>query len=154
MLVAPCLSFLALAASALPSVKASIIRRSATASGETTLAIVVQATDVVLGAYQGHFRFEPGSFAFVSVVTPAGDGTRVFNAADTAKGVIRFGGFTVGSTGFRSQDVLVLVVRTRRSLENAKLAVDLDVATDLQGKAVPPSRIVPARGLSGEPAKH
>ena len=153
MLSAPCLSFLALAATAVPSVKASIVRRSVSASGETTLAIVVQATELVLGAYEGRFRFQPGSFAVVSAVTP-GDGTRLFNAADTAKGLIRFAGFTVSGNGFKSQDVLVLVVRTARSLETAKLAVDLDVATDLQGKAVPASRIIPARGLSAVTARH
>jgi hypothetical protein len=154
MLSAPCLSLLALVATAVPSVKASIVRRSATVSGETTLAIVVQASELVLGAYQGRFRFEPGSFAIVSAVTPAGDGTRLVNAADTAKGLIRFGGFTVNGSGFRSQDVLVLVVRTARRLETAKLSVDLDVATDLQGKAIPASRIVPARGLSGVAGRH
>ena len=154
MLSAPCLSLLALAATAVPSVKASIVRRSVSASGETTLAIVVQATELVLGAYEGRFRFEPGSFAVVSAVTPSGDGTRLFNAADTAKGLIRFAGFTVSGNGFKSQDVLVLVVRTARSLETAKLTVDLDVATDLQGKAVPAGRIIPARGLSSTTARH
>jgi hypothetical protein len=154
MLSVSCLSFLVLATSAVPTVTASIVRRSAAPSGETTLAIVVRATDLVLGAYQGRFHFEPGSFSVVSAVTPPGDGTRVFNTDSASAGVIRFAGYTVNTGGFRSQDVLVLVVRTARSLETAKLAVDLDVATDLQGKAVPANRIVPARGLSGEPASH
>jgi hypothetical protein len=154
MLSAPCLSLIALAAAAVPSVKASIVRRSVAATGETTLAVVVQATELVLGAYQGRFRYDPGSFSVVSAITPSGDGMRVFNAADTAKGVIRFGGYTVSSTGFKSQDVLVLVVRTKRSLDTAKLAVDLDVATDLQGKGVPASRLIPAKGLSSEPVRH
>ena len=149
-----CLSFIALAASAVPSVKASIVRRSATASGETTLAVVVQPTDLVLGAYQGRFRFAPGSFAIVSVVSPPNDGTRVVNAADSAKGVIRFAGFTINTTGFRTTDVLVIVVRATRPLDTARLAVDLDVANDLQGKAVPPNRITPARGLSGETGRN
>jgi hypothetical protein len=152
MISAQCLSFLALVATAVPSVKASIVRRSSNTPGETRLAVVVQASELVLGAYQGRFRYEPGSFAIVSAVTPSGDGTRVLNAADSAKGVIRFAGFTVN--GFKTQDVLILVVRTSRSFDAAKLAVDLDVATDLQGKAVPANRIVPARGLSGEPARH
>jgi hypothetical protein len=154
MLSFSCLSFIALAATAVPSVKASIVRRSVAASGETTLAIVVQSTELVLGAYQGRFRFTPGSFTVVSAVTPPGDGMRVFNTDSARAGVIRFAGYTVAAGGFRSQDVLVLVVRTARSLETAKLTVDLDVATDLQGKAVPASRIVPARGLSGGPARH
>jgi hypothetical protein len=152
MLPVSLISLLALAASAAPSVKASIVRRSVAPSGETTLAIVVQPTELVLGAYEGHFRYQPGSFAVVSAVTPSGDGTRVLNAADTAKGVIRFAGFTV--SGFKTQDVLVLVVRTSRNLDDARLAVDLDVATDLQGKAVPASRIIPARGISSTTGRH
>ena len=152
MLPVSLVSFLALAASAAPSVKASIVRRSVAPSGETTLAVLVQPTDLVLGAYEGSLRYRPGAFAVVSVVTPSGDGTRVLNAADTARGLIRFAGFTV--SGFKSQDVLVLVVRSARSLDDARLAVDLDVATDLQGKAVPASRITPARGISGTPGRH
>lgn len=152
--IVSCLSFIALAANAAPSVKASIVRRSAslTGTGETTLAVVVQPTELVLGAYQGRLRFQPGALSVVSAVSPDGDRMSVLNAADTAKGVIKFAAFTV--SGFKTPDVLVLVVRAVSSLDNAKLTVDLDVVTDLQGKAVPASRLIPARGISGEPGRH
>jgi hypothetical protein len=151
MLSVSCLSFLALVANAAPSVKASIVRRAAGASGETTLAVVLQPTDIVLGAYQGRLRFDPASLSIVSVTTPnSSDATRVMNAADTAKGVVQFAAFTI--SGFKTQDVLILVVRPKRDLQTARFAVDVDVANDLQGKAIPASQLVPARGLSGEPA--
>jgi hypothetical protein len=152
MLSVSCLSFIALAASAVPSVKASIVRRGVSASGETTVVVRLQPTDLVLGSYQGLLRFAPGSVGIVSAVTPSDDGTRVLNAADTAKGVIKFAGFTV--SGFKTQDVLVLVVRSARGLDSAKLAVDLEVATDLQGKAVPSSRLIPARGISSDAGRN
>src|SRR5690348_5574822 len=111
-----CLSFIALAASAVPSVKASIVQRSATAGGETTLAVVVQPTELSLGAYQGRLRFDPRSFSIVSVTSaPGGDASRVVNAADTAKGLIRFAAYTV--SGFKTQDALLLVIRPKKSLD-------------------------------------
>jgi hypothetical protein len=130
----------------MPSVRAGIEQRASARAGEATLAVVIKPTDVVLGSFQGAFRYTPGALSLVSVTIPDGDGTRVFNRIDST-GVIRFAGFTM--TGFRSTDVLVLVVKSGKPLADAGLAVDLTVASDLQGTVLPASQLISTRGLSG-----
>ena len=138
----------AIAATAAPSVKASITQRAGPNLGEYVLTLRLQAIDMKLGSYQGTMRYTPGSLTIVSAMAPKGDGTRVVNVADSAKGIVRIAGFTV--SGFTTQDALTLVVRTTGTLEAANLSAELQVAGDLNGVAVPKDRLLPARGTSAE----
>ena len=134
------------AAAAAPSVKASIVQRGGANPGEFAVTVRLQPIDLTLGSYQGTMRYTPGSLAIIAATTPKGDGTRVVNVADSAKGIVRFAGFTV--SGFATQDVLTIVVRPARKLEDANLSADLQVAGDLNGVSVPKDRLIPARGIS------
>ena len=111
-----------------------------------TLQVHLRPTDLVLGSYQGSLRYEPGSLSIVAVSAPGKDGTRMFNAADSARGVVRFAGFS--TSGFTSTEVLTLVVKPMRPLERAGLIAAVDVAGDLDGKAVAKARLIPARGVT------
>ena len=134
------------------SVRASIVERPGAAPGEAVIALRLQPAGLALGSYQGTMRFTPGSFVIVSAATPKGDGTRIVNVADSARGIVRFAGFTV--SGFSSLDVLTLVVRPARKLDAANLAAELDVAGDLNGVPVPRDHLVPARGITQDPGKN
>ncbi len=137
---------IAVAVTGSPSVRASIVRTPVAAAGEMALTVRLHPSEVTLGSYQGTLRYTPGAFSIVSATAPKGDGTRVVNVADSAKGLVRFAGFTV--SGFATMEVLTIVVRPARALETAGLAADIEVAGDLNGVSVPRDRLVPARGIS------
>jgi hypothetical protein len=139
-------------ASALPSVRATITQKPGTAVGETVLVVRLIATDMALGSYQGVLRYTPGTLAIVSGAAPRGDGTRMLNLADSAKGVIRYAGFTV--SGFAGDTVLTLVVRAPRGIDAATLSAVPDVAGDISGISVPRDRLIPARGVTADPSRH
>ena len=131
---------------ALPTLRAHVTASAGTQAGTQVLVVRLEPSDFVLGAYQGRVQFEPGSLQLVSLAASQADnGTRLYNAADTASGIVRFAGYT--TSGFRSTGVLTLVVRPTRSLEQAKVRVELDVAGDLEGRSLPHERLVSARGV-------
>lgn len=118
-----------------PSLRAVVQRAPAAADGSVALTVRLEATEMKLGAYQGTLRFTPGTLEVLSVDSPRGDGTRVVNPADSAQGIVRFAGFTV--TGFRTDSVLTLRVRPKRALAQSGVRVLLEVASDVDGKALP-----------------
>ena len=135
----------ALVATALPTLRAMITASAGATPGTQALVIRLEPRDFVLGAYQGRLEYERGSLQVLSLAASQRDnGTRLYNAADSAKGVIRFAGYT--TAGFTSTTVLTLVVRPLKSLAAAKVRVELDVAGDLDGKSIPKDRLIPARG--------
>jgi len=137
----------AVLAAVVPTLRAEITRAAGPSAELVTLQVHLRPTDLVLGSYQGSLRWKPGSLSIVSVSAPGKDGTRMFNAADSAKGIVRFAGFS--TSGFTGTDALTLVVKPVRPLERAGLTVAVDVAGDLAGKAVPKDRLIPARGVRG-----
>lgn len=128
-----------------PSVRASIEARPPAADGTVQLTVRLAPTGLTLGAYQGRLQFAPGSLQVVRVVTPSGDGTRMSNPADSARGVIRFAGYAVN--GFTRTEVLTLVVRPVRPFDRAALRAHLDVASDLAGTAVAKAQLHAATGV-------
>lgn len=129
-----------------PSVRASIEAAAPASDGTVQLTVRVVPTGLTLGAYQGSLRFAPGALQLVRVVTPSGDGTRMSNPADSARGVIRFAGYAVN--GFMKTEVLTLVVRPVRPLARAEVRAQLDVASDLAGTAVAKAQLYSATGVA------
>lgn len=142
---------LSLAAPQVPTIRASIHERPGAAPGETALTVRLTAVDLTLGSYQGALHFAPGSLGIISATTPRGDGTRMVNLADSAKGVIRFAGFTV--SGFTSDEVMTVIVRAAKGVAAANLTAVPDVAGDLNGISVPRDRLIPARGVAPDSAR-
>ncbi|HRN54181.1 MAG TPA: hypothetical protein PK788_11835 [Gemmatimonadaceae bacterium] len=126
-----------------PSLRAVIERSAPGPDGTITVAVRGVATELRLGAYQGRLQFAPGSVAIVGSSLPSGDGTRLVNLADTAQGVVRFAGYAV--PGFRSDTLLRLELRVPRGVDAAALRVELDVASDVDGKPLERSRIFDSR---------
>lgn len=116
------------------SARAVVTAAAPAADGSVTLAVRVTARDLALGAYQGSLRYAPGTLEILRVATPGGDGTRVVNPADSAQGIVRFAGFTV--SGFRTDTVVTVVVKPRGGLPAARVQAVLDVAADVDGKAI------------------
>ncbi|HYV96981.1 MAG TPA: hypothetical protein VE967_05975 [Gemmatimonadaceae bacterium] len=129
-----------------PGLRTSVVMRDGPAPGQLALVVRIESTDLSLGSYQGTLKFTPGSLAIVSASAPAGEGTRMVNAADTTKGIVHFAGFTV--SGYSRVDVLTLVVRATRAPAAANIVASVDVAGDVNGKPVPHERITPARGIT------
>lgn len=127
------------------SARAVVTASAPAADGSVTLAVRVTAEQLRLGAYQGTLHYAPGSLGIVQATTPLGDGTRVSNPADSAQGIVRFAGFTV--SGFRSDTVLTLVVKPRGALRAAAVQVQLDVAADVDGKAIEKAQLSGSRLL-------
>ncbi len=123
------------------SVRAVVEQAPRAADGTITVVVRARTHDVELGAYQGALRYAPGSVTVVRVSAPSGDGTRVLNPADSASGVLRFAGFTV--TRFRSDTLMTVVLRPTRGIEAARLRVELDVASDVSGRALPRDSVLP-----------
>lgn len=135
----------AIVAVALPTLRADLTMSAGPTAGTQLLLIRLEPRDFVLGAYQGRLQYEPGSLQVMSLAASQRDnGTRLYNAADSAKGIIRFAGYT--TSGFSSTGVLTLVVRPTKSIDAARVRVELDVAGDLDGKSLPKDRLIPARG--------
>lgn len=130
-----------------PTVRAVIEQKTDPATASTQVVVRLQPTELAIGAYQGILRFKPGVLRFVKVTTGGTDGTRVVNAADSASGVIRFAGFTVNEKGFTSLDVLSLSLVDTRVLPLADLRVELEAVGDANGKAVPKTGLIAARGV-------
>lgn len=126
-----------------PSLRAVIERSAPASDGTITVAVRGVATDLRLGAYQGRVQFAPGRVGIVGSGTPSGDGTRLVNLADTAQGIVRFAGYAV--PGFRSDTLLRLVIRVPRGVDAAELRVELDVASDVDGKPLERAQILDSR---------
>jgi len=135
----------AVLAAAVPTLRVEITSALGPSPGLATLQVHLRPTDMALGAYQGSLHYESGALSIMSISAPGKDGTRMFNAADSAKGVVRFAGFT--TTGFTGTVALTLVVRPARPLGRAGLVAAVDVAGDVDGKAVAKERLIPARGV-------
>jgi hypothetical protein len=141
-----CLASAAVVSAAAPSLRATIEQQRGAHEGETNLIVKATPSGFLLGAYQGTVTFLPGSFTIVNATTPGSDGVRVVNAADSAKGIVRFAGYTL--MGFKSNEILTLVIKPKRPLATAYLSATVTVAADLNGTAIPREQIIPARGIS------
>lgn len=114
-------------------VHATLTRAADLADGRMVLLLQVEATGLGLGSYQGAVTFDPTQVTVDSAVAPSGDGSRLVNANDAAKGLVRYAGYTTSS--FRTGDAVRFVVRVK-SLDAAKFATTLDVAGDVNGTAI------------------
>ena len=132
---------------AVPSVRVSVVRSSESSGQRIVLLVRVEGTGLVLGSYQGRLRYDPTAFVADSS-TPGRDGTRYVNAADASRGSIRFAGFT--PTGFTSHDAVRIVGRAIKPLAVAQIAADIEVAGDLDGKAIPKAGLLGATAVTGE----
>lgn len=123
------------------SVRAVLEQSPRAADGSITVVVRARVSNIELGAYQGTLRFAPGSVSVLRASAPSGDGTRVVNPADSASGILRFAGFTV--TRFRSDTLLTVVLRPTQGTDLARLRVELDVASDVNGRALPRDSVLP-----------
>ena len=135
-----------------PTVRVRVVRAAESSAERVVMLIQVEAEGVRLGSYQGQLRFDPLVFGVDS--SAAGrDGTRMVNAADAGRGVIRFAGFA--TTGFTSDVAARLVARVPRSLSaerlSASLEARLDIAGDLDGRPLPKAALVSSSGLARQP---
>ena len=123
-----------------PSVRTTIVATAGPAPGTTTIIVRAQPVELTLGAYEGALRFAPTALSIVSVSVSPTEGSRFVNAADSAKGIVKFAGFAV--SGFTHFDVVTLVVRLRGPIDAARLTANLTVAADPLGVAVPSDRLI------------
>ena len=139
-------------ASPAPRVRVRVLRSAESTSERAVLLVQVESEGVRLGSYQGLLRFDPLTFA-VDSCTAGRDGTRMVNAAEAARGVIRFAGFA--TTGFTSDVAVRLVARVPRSASDERLGASLEarleIAGDLGGKPLPTSALVSSSGLAKQP---
>lgn len=127
------------------SLRATVEQAPTASDGTVTLTVRLEPTGLTLGAYQGALRFAPGALRIVRTAVPPGDGSRLVNVADSTAGVIRFAGFAVG--GFQRTEVLTVVVRPLRPLARAEVRAQLDVASDVTGRALEKRQLLPSEGL-------
>ncbi len=123
----------------------TVVKSAESTDLRTILLVRVDADGLVLGSYQGRLHFDPAAFVADSSI-PGRDGSRYVNASDAAKGSVRFAGFTTG--GFKNSDAVRIVGRAIKPLASAKIAAELDVAGDLDGKSVPKAGLVPALAVT------
>jgi hypothetical protein len=128
-----------------PTVRVVVVRAQTANPASVVLIVRVEGTGLVLGSYQGQFRFDPAAFAVDSSVA-MGDGSRFVNAADAARGIVRFGGFT--TNGFTGAEAIRVVGRALKPLEKAGIQAVLEVAGDLFGKPVPKAALIAASGVA------
>jgi hypothetical protein len=115
-----------------PSVHVRVVRESG-ATDRAVLLVHVEASGVTLGSYQGTMTFDP-AVLMVDSALAGRDGFRFVNANNAAKGSIRFAGFT--ATGFKGTDAVRIVARTKGSIDGAKITATLEVAGDMDGRAI------------------
>jgi hypothetical protein len=120
-----------------------VVREQEGPGGRVVLNIVIRATDVVLGSYQGSFRYDP-TVLEVDSATTVPDGYRVVNTAGAKQGAIRFAGFTTSKFG--DDRAVRIVARLRKPIAEARIEASLDVAGDVEGHAIPRGAMTPARG--------
>ncbi|MES2179728.1 MAG: hypothetical protein V4550_17850 [Gemmatimonadota bacterium] len=132
-------------APAVPSVRVAVVRAAESTDKRIVLFVRVDGTGLVLGSYQGHLHFDPAAFVVDSAVAGK-DGSRYVNPADAPKGAIRFAGFT--TSGFTSSDAVRIVGRSLKPLAAAKITAELEVAGDLDGKAVAKASLVSATSVT------
>ncbi|MDB4917108.1 MAG: hypothetical protein JWM95_4752 [Gemmatimonadetes bacterium] len=130
---------------AVPTARVTVVKAPESTDQRVVLLVRVEGDGMVLGSYQGRVHFDPAAFVVDS--TAAGkDGSRYVNAAEAAKGSIRFAGFT--TNGFKSADAVRIVGHATRPLASAKIAAELEVAGDLDGKSVAKTGLIAAAGLT------
>ena len=128
-----------------PRVTARIEQGPARRDGSVVLIVQVTSDGVALGSYQGSVHFDPSVFVADSVVA-GGDGYRVANGHEVARGVVRFAGFT--TAGFRSIEAVRIVGVTKQSLDRARFSAELDIAGDLEGKKISPKYLRSTNGVT------
>lgn len=132
-----------------PSVRAVLDVGTPAPDGTVRLTVRLAPEAIALAAYQGTLRFTPGSLRVLRTATPRGDGTRLVNAADSTRGILRFAGYTVAR--FTDLTVLTLDVRPVTSLDRARPQVTIEVAADSAGTRVPTARLLPSTAARPRP---
>jgi hypothetical protein len=117
-----------------PRVQASIVQVKESTPLRIVLLVRVEGKGVMLGSYEGRLRFDPTVFA-VDSASVSRDGSRFVNAADAARGEVRFAGFT--TSRFNTTDAVRIVGHASKPLDAAKLTAILVVAGDIDGNKIP-----------------
>ena len=129
---------------AAPSVRTRVEREAGSTDAHTVLTLHVDASGFALGSYQGTMTFDPAVLV-VDSVSAGRDGFRFVNPNAVSKGSVRFAGFT--ATGFVGTDAVRLVAHRRSSLEKAALVVTLEVAGDVEGRAIAKRALMGSSGI-------
>jgi hypothetical protein len=132
------------------SARAVVIER-ATPGGKRQLDVVLELTGTRAGAYQATLNFRPGALTAIEARSRAGDGTRLVNPADSARGVIKFAGYTVTPTGFSDSVMVSLTANVVGSLTQAGLSVTLEAVGGADGNPLTKAQILPFGGVRRAP---
>jgi len=127
-----------------PSVRTRVVREVGSTDSHLVLTLHVEASGFALGSYQGSMSFDPAVLV-VDSVTAGRDGFRFVNPNAMSKGSVRFAGFT--ATGFVGTDAVRLVAHRRSSLEKAAMVVTLEVAGDVEGRAMAKGALMGSSGI-------
>lgn len=125
--------------------RVSLVRTDQSTQQRLVLLVRVEGVGTMLGSYQGRLTFDP-SVLVVDSVSPGRDGSRFVNSTEAARGTIRFAGFA--PTGFASNDAVRIVGRLRKAIDSSSVRAALEVAGDIEGRAVPRTALLstPLRG--------